>query len=85
MNTTIASAHGTVGLTPPQPSPSAIRMRRLRQRRQDMNARVVALEIDARDCAALWKGGFFVTGESAATREHVAKALRRLLDSIRDG
>ena len=69
--------------TNPAVSPGAVRMRRLRARRRKTNMRVLAIEIDALDCAALWMHDFLLPGESAANREHLARALRRMLNSLR--
>jgi len=59
---------------------SAARMRRLRERRQS-NTRVVSVEVTAADGAYLRARGFLREGET--TREYLALALQRLLQSIR--
>lgn len=64
----------------PKPSTSAIRMSRLRKRRQN-HIRIVGIEVTATDCAYLRARGFLVGGETAA--QHLSAAIRRPLQSIR--
>ena len=64
-----------------QLSPSAIRMRRLRERRKRGHTRVIAIEVNSMDALALREKGFLRRGESALV--DLPKALRRLVDSIR--
>jgi len=66
------------GLSPT--SPSALRMRRLRERRLS-NTHIVSVEVTAADRAYLRAHGFLREGET--TRQHLTLALHRLLQSIR--
>ena len=65
-----------------RPSVVAQRMRRLRARRRQLWTRVVAIEVNARDCGALFAKGYFRPDENA--REHAALAIRRLLNTLHD-
>ncbi len=62
-------------------SPSALRMRRLRERRRNGWTRVIAVEVSAMDAVALREAGFLRHGESAM--DALPMALRRLVASIR--
>ena len=62
-------------------SPSAVRMRRLRERRSNGWTRVIAVEISAMEAVALRGAGFLRPGESAA--DALPMALKRLVASIR--
>jgi hypothetical protein len=62
-------------------SPSAVRMRRLRERRSNGWTRVIAVEISAMEAVALRGAGFLRSDESAA--DALPMALKRLVASIR--
>jgi hypothetical protein len=62
-------------------SPSAIRMRRLRNRRRNGWTRVIAVELNATDAMALREAGFLRLGESAV--DALPMALKRMVASIR--
>jgi hypothetical protein len=62
-------------------STGAIRMRRLRKRRRNGWARIIAVEVNAMDAVALRGAGFLRHGESAV--DGLPLALRRLVTSIR--
>ena len=64
-----------------KPSPSAIRMRRLRKRRRNGWTRVISVEVNAMDAVALRGAGFLRPGESAL--DALPMALKRLVASIR--
>jgi hypothetical protein len=70
----------TAQLNVDQLSASAVRMRRLRERRRSA-IRIVPLEITAADMVYLRLKGFIHDGECA--RIHLAEAVQRLLRSIR--
>ena len=63
------------------PSPAAIRMRRLRERRRNNWTRVVGVEVSVIDSIALREAGFLRKGESAM--DDLPLALKRLVTSIR--
>ena len=63
-------------------TPGAVRQRRLRARRKNGWIRVVPIEIGAVDSVALKCAGYLRQDESART--DLPKALRRLLDSVRN-
>ena len=63
----------------PEPSPSAIRMRRLRERRKRGHTRVMPIEVTAMDAVALREAGYLRQGESAL--DDLPKALKRLVAS----
>ncbi len=63
-------------------SKGAVRQRRLRARRKNGWIRVISVEIAAMDSIALRCAGYLRRDESART--DLPKALRRLLDSVRD-
>lgn len=62
-------------------SPSAIRMRRLRERRKRGYTRVMSVEINSMDAVALREAGFLKRDESALV--DLPKALKRLVASNR--
>jgi hypothetical protein len=62
-------------------SKSAIRMRRLRERRRNGWTRVIAIDVSATDAVALRGAGFLRQGESAV--DALSIALKRLVASIR--
>jgi hypothetical protein len=62
-------------------TPGAIRMRRLRERRNNGWTRVVPVELSAMDAMALREAGFLRQGESAV--DALPMALSRLVASIR--
>ena len=66
-------------MTKSEPSPSALRMRRLRKRRRIGWTRVIPVEVEATDVVALREAGFLLRGESAV--DGLPKALRRLVAS----
>ncbi len=63
-----------------QLSPSAVRQRRLRERRRDGWTRIIPIEISAADAVKLREAGFLKHGESAV--DALPVALKRLVDSI---
>jgi hypothetical protein len=71
---------GRAQLNKDQPSASAGRMRRLRERRRKAS-RLITLEATAEDFAYLRLRGFLQPGENSS--EHLVLALKRLLGSIR--
>ena len=64
-----------------EPSPAAIRMRRLRERRRNGWTRVIPVEVSAMDAVALRQAGFLQKKESAT--DALPMALKRLVASIR--
>ena len=64
-----------------KPSPTAIRMRRLRKRRRNGWTKVIPIEISAMDALALRRAGYLRQGESAM--DELPLALKRLVTSIR--
>ncbi len=62
-------------------SPSAIRQRRLRDRRRNGWTRVISVEVSAMDAVALREAGFLRQRESAL--DALPKALGRMVASIR--
>ena len=64
-----------------KPSPAAIRMRRLRERRRNGWTKVIPVEVSAKDAVALRQAGFLLQGESAM--DALPLALKRLVASIR--
>ena len=64
-----------------KPSPAAIRMRRLRERRRNGWTKVIPVEVSAMDAVALRQAGFLQKGESAM--DDLPLALKRLVTSIR--
>jgi len=65
----------------PEPSPGAIRMRRLRRRRKNGWTKVIPVEVSAKDAVALRQAGYLRQGESAMG--DFPLALKRLVASIR--
>jgi hypothetical protein len=64
-----------------KPSPTAIRMRRLRKRRRNGWIKVIPVEVSAMDALALRQAGYLHQGESAM--DALPTAMKRLVASIR--
>ena len=64
-----------------EPSPAAIRMRRLRARRGNGWTKVIGVEVSAMDALTLRQAGYLRQGESAM--DDLPLAIKRLVASIR--